>query len=84
MNARTVRERSLARLLVFLPARRTLPGKAQLSTGTVVSYVSLGADAASGETPIALLPKAALIDLVFDPSDVFVTAIEPPKLAESK
>lgn len=84
MNARTVKERSLARLLVFVPARRTLAGKAQLSTGTVVSYVSLGADAASGETPIALLPKAALIDLVFDPGDVFVTAIEPPKLAESK
>jgi general secretion pathway protein L len=83
MNARVPRERSLARLMVFLPPRRSLSGKAQLSTGTVVSYLALGDDA-SGETPIALLPKAAALDLVFDPSDVFVTAIEPPKLSEGK
>lgn len=82
MSARLPRERALARLMVFLPPR-FLSGKAQLSTGTVVSYAALG-DEAAGETPIALLPKATALDLVFDPNDVFVTAIEPPKLSEGK
>ena len=85
MNARiNPREKSLGRLLVFVPPRRSLAGKSPLSTGTVVSYVALGNESVAGETPIALLPKAALLDLVFDPGDVFVTAIEPPKLAEGK
>ncbi len=76
-----MKEKSVQRLLVFVPPRRALP-KGQIGTGTVVGFVSPGG--ASGETPIALLPKASAIDLVFDPSDVFVTAIEPPKLSEGK
>ena len=55
-----------------------------MSTGTVVSFVAPGSGGAATETPLALLPKAGSIDLVFDPADVFVTAIEPPKLSEGK
>jgi general secretion pathway protein L len=79
-----MKEKSSQRLLVFVPPRRSLGAKGQITTGTVVSFVTLGGNAASGETPIALLPKAASVDLVFDPADVFVTAIEPPKLSEGK
>ncbi len=79
-----MKDRSLQRILVFVPARRSLGAKAQITTGTVVSYVAPGAAGSSGETPIALLPKASAIDLVFDPADVFVTAVEPPKLSEGK
>jgi len=76
-----MKEKSVQRLFVFVPPRRTLP-KGQIGTGTVVGFVGPGGT--SGETPIALLPKAAWLDLVFDPADVFVTAIEPPKLSEGK
>ena len=55
-----------------------------MSTGTVVNFVGVGGEATSGETALALLPKAAAVDLVFDPADVFVTAMEPPKLSEGK
>ena len=82
-----MRERSVQRLLVFLPPRRALPGKGQLASSTVVSYVAVNAGAATtqaGETPIALLPKAAAVDIVFDSADVFVTAIEAPKLSDAK
>ncbi|MCU0768355.1 MAG: type II secretion system protein GspL [Burkholderiaceae bacterium] len=79
-----MKEKSSQRLLVFVPPRRSLGAKGQITTGTVVSFVTLGGNATSGETPIALLPKAASVDLVFDPADVFVTAIEPPKLSEGK
>jgi general secretion pathway protein L len=79
-----MKEKSLQRLLVFVPPRRSFAGKAHVTTGTVVHYVAPGAAAASGQTPLALLPKAAAVDLVFDPADVFVTAIEPPKLSEGK
>lgn len=82
-----MREKSAQRLLVFLPPRRALPAKGQLASSTVVSYVAIGAGAAlsqSGETPIALLPKAAAVDVVFDSADVFVTSIEAPKLSEAK
>lgn len=78
-----MKEKSLQRLLVFVPPRRSFGAKGHMSTGTVVSFVAAGGSASS-ETPLALLPKAAGIDLVFDPSDVFVTAIEPPKLSEGK
>ena len=62
---------------------QTISATATASTGTVVSYVAPGGGAAA-ETPLALLPKAGGIELVFDPADVFVTAIEPPKLSEGK
>jgi hypothetical protein len=79
-----MKEKSLQRLLVFVPPRRSFGAKGHMSTGTVVSYVAPGSAAAAAETPLALLPKAAAVELVFDPADVFVTAIEPPKLSEGK
>ncbi len=79
-----MKERSLQRLLVFVPARRSFGAKGQLSSGSVVTFVAPGPGGTSGETPIALLPKTAALDLVFDPADIFVTAIEPPKLSEGK
>ena len=82
-----MKEKAAQRLLVFLPPRRALPGKAQLASSTVVTYVAINAGAASsqaGETPIALLPRASAVDIVFDSADVFVTAIEAPKLSDAK
>jgi general secretion pathway protein L len=79
-----MKEKSLQQLLVFVPPRRSFGAKGHMSTGTVVSYVAPGSGGAASETPLALLPKARRIDLVFDPTDVFVTAIEPPKLSEGK
>jgi general secretion pathway protein L len=79
-----MKEKTLQRLLVFVPPRRSFGAKGHMSTGTVVSYVAIGGEGSGGETPLALLPKAGSIDLVFDPTDVFVTAIEPPKLSEGK
>jgi general secretion pathway protein L len=83
-----MKEKTAQRLVVFLPPRRLIPGKGQLASSTVVTYVALhpgGAAASStGETPIALLPRAAAVDLAFDSADVFVTAIEAPKLSDAK
>ncbi|HUL64113.1 MAG TPA: type II secretion system protein GspL [Burkholderiaceae bacterium] len=88
MATRALRkEKSAQRLLVFLPPRRALGGKGQLASSTVVQYVAFNAGAATsqaGETPIALLPRASTVDVLFDSSDVFVTAIEAPKLSEAK
>ncbi|MCS6944856.1 MAG: type II secretion system protein GspL [Sutterellaceae bacterium] len=78
-----MKESAATRLFVFVPPHRLLPG-GKLAASTVVSYVALGASPQSGETPIALLPKAAAIDLVFDSADVFVSAIDAPKLSEAK
>jgi general secretion pathway protein L len=80
-----MKEKSSQRLLVFLPPRRSHAGRAPLGSGTVVGYVGVGGrDIVRGESPIALLPKAEAVDLVLDASDVFITAIEPPRLAEGK
>jgi general secretion pathway protein L len=82
-------ERSAQRLLVFLPPHRAVAGsntRSALSSSTLVHYVAFGAGpgAQSGQTPIALLPKANSVDLVFDTADVFVTAVETPKLSDAK
>jgi len=80
-----MRDRSLQRLLVLLPPRLESGGRGQFASGTVVSYVALsGSESTRGEAPIALLPKASAVDLVFDSSDVFITAIESPKLSEGR
>jgi general secretion pathway protein L len=80
-----MRDRSHQRLLVFLPPRLDGRGRAQFASGTVVSYVALsGRESTRGEAPVALLPKAGAADLVFDSSDVFITAIEAPKLSEGR
>lgn len=79
-----MKERVSSRLLVFVPPRSSMAGRAQLATSTVVDYLSVGVDGARGQAPIALLPKTSAVDLVFDASDVFITAIEAPKLSEGK
>lgn len=82
-----MKEKTAQRLLVFLPARRALIGKAPFASSTIVTYVAFGAGAVTsqtGETPIALLPRASAVDLVFDSADVFVTALEAPKLSDAR
>jgi general secretion pathway protein L len=79
-----MKEKSAQRLLVFLPPRSSMAGRSQVASSTVVGYVAAGGDSASGETPIALLPKASSVDVVFDASDVFITTIDPPRLSEGK
>lgn len=80
-----MKDRSHQRLLVLLPPRLDGGGRAQFASGTVVSYVALsGRESTRGEAPVALLPKAGAVDLVFDSSDVFITAIEAPKLSEGR
>jgi general secretion pathway protein L len=79
-----MKEKSAQRLLVFVPPRSSMAGRSQLASSTVVDYVATGGSAARGQTPIALLPKAGSVDIVFDASDVFITTIDPPKLAEGK
>jgi general secretion pathway protein L len=79
-----MKEKSAQRLLVFVPPRSSMAGRSQLASSTVVDYVATGGDSARGQTPIALLPKASSVDVVFDASDVFITTIDPPKLAEGK
>ncbi len=77
--------RSAQRLLIFLPPRLGAGGRAQFGSGTVVPYVALSArESTRGEAPVALLPKAGAVDLVFDSGDVFITAIESPKLSEGR
>jgi general secretion pathway protein L len=80
-----MKEKSARRLFVFVPPHRALGGRAKLASSTVVSFVALGAKGVeSGETPIALLPKASAVDLVFDTSDVFVAAVDAPRMPEAK
>jgi general secretion pathway protein L len=82
----TFKDPSVPRLLVFLPPHRAAGGKTALAASTVVGYVTLDAQGreTAGETPVALLPRATQVDLLFDSSDVFVAAIEAPRLSESK
>lgn len=93
-------ERAVSRLLVFLPPHRLISGlsaRTSLSSSSLVHYCTIdehaaagpgtrnGAKATLGQTPIALLPKAHRVDVVFDPSDVFVTELDtPPKMSEAK
>lgn len=81
-----MREKTALRLLVFIPPHRALGGAQALASSTVVTYVSVDASGRTfaGETPVALLPKASKVDLVFDTSDVFVAAIDAPRLSEAK
>jgi general secretion pathway protein L len=79
------KEKSAQRLFVFVPPHRALGGRGKLAASTVVSFVAVGPNGTeSGETPIALLPKASAVDLVFDTSDVFAAAVEAPRMPESK
>ncbi|MCA3213113.1 MAG: type II secretion system protein GspL [Burkholderiaceae bacterium] len=79
------KQRTVQRLLVFLPSHRQL-ARHTLSTGTVVDYVVIhgGAPAEAGDSPVALLPKASVVDVVFDTADVFVAGIDAPRLSDAK
>jgi general secretion pathway protein L len=80
-----MKEKPAQRLFVFVPPHRALGGRGKLASSTVVSFVAVGAKGVdSGETPIALLPKASAVDLVFDTSDVFVAAVDAPRMPEAK
>lgn len=81
-----MKEKTVERLFVFVPPHRMLGAKQSLAASTVVSFVTIDRAGASqaAETPVALLPKAAQVDVVFDTSDVFVAAIDAPKLSEGK
>lgn len=80
-----MKEKSAQRLFVFVPPHRALGGRGKLASSTVVSFVAVGTKGTeSGETPIALLPKASAVDLVFDTSDVFVAAVDAPRMPEAK
>jgi general secretion pathway protein L len=75
-----------ARLWVLAPPHRLLAGTGRLSDSTVVGYVALEAGGAMrwGEVSIALLPRSSRLDLVFDGSDVFQTAVVAPRLGDAK
>lgn len=80
-----MKEKSAQRLFVFVPPHRALGGRGKLASSTVVSFAAVGAKGIeSGETPIVLLPKASSVDLVFDTSDVFVAAVDAPRMPEAK
>jgi general secretion pathway protein L len=89
MAARTVKERSHARLRVFLPPHRTVAGaghRPQLSSSTVLAFIATDAagHAERGDGPVPLLPKASQVDLVFDCADVYSAEVDAPKLADGK
>lgn len=82
-------EHTAQRLLVFLPPHRAVSGshaRTTLSSSTLVHYVAQnpGGELAGGQTPVALLPKAHAVDLVFDTADVFVTEVQTPKMSDAK
>lgn len=79
-----MRDKPAQRLLVFIPPRSSMAGRSQVASSTVVDYIAVGGAGGQGQTPIALLPRAGGVDLVFDASDVFITTIEPPRLSEGK
>jgi len=80
--------RTAARLLVFIPPRRSWQGggRAVFSTATPVAYLALDAQgqAAAGQAPIGALPKARSVDLVLDALDVFAATIEAPALGDAR
>ncbi len=75
-----------ARLWVFAPPHRLLSATARLSESTVVGFAELGSDGRLqwSEASIALLPRCQRVEIVFDGSDVFQTAVTAPKLSEAK
>jgi general secretion pathway protein L len=80
---------ALARLLVFLAPRRDWPAQARGALGatTEASYVGLDADGRlveQGAAPLARLPRARAVELVFDALDVYSATIEAPRLGEAK
>jgi general secretion pathway protein L len=74
------------RLLVFVPPRRTWPAGGRNGPGaaTEFDYVLLRADgpAECGAAPLARLPRARAVDLVFDALDVYSASVEAPQLGE--
>lgn len=80
-----MKEKSYQRLFVFVPPRSSLGARTQFSASSVVHYAAFGPKGTeSGQTPVALLPRASAVDLVFDTADVFVAAVDAPKLADAR
>jgi general secretion pathway protein L len=79
-------ERPAARLWVFAPPHRLLAATARLSESTVVGFVELDSSGKLqwSEASIALLPRCQRVEIVFDGSDVFQTAVTAPRLSEAK
>ena len=75
---------SAQRLLVFVPPQHALADRGKFGASSVVNYVSLGTAIQGGNTPIALLPKASQVELVFSAADVFSTSVTAPRLADAK
>jgi len=80
---------ALARLLVFIAARRDWPAGARAAIGpaTVVPFVALDAEGEvveEGGATLAQLPRARAVELVFDALDVYSATIEAPRLGEAK
>ncbi len=76
----------LRRLLVFLPARRP-PASGPLGPATEVDYLAVPATAGAprpGSAPLASLPFASRVDLVFDAADVFVGSVGAPRLSAAR
>ncbi len=80
--------RPAARLLVFVPPRRSWPGGARgtLSVTSALPYVALDSDGGGvrGAAPLGALPRARQLDLVFDSLDVFSASITAPALGEAR
>lgn len=84
---------AVQRLLVFLPARRSLQdgggGRGSFSAATVASYAAVDASrqlagAGAGDAPLSLLPRAPAVELLFDVADVFTGEIDAPKMSEAR
>jgi general secretion pathway protein L len=77
-------------LLAFLPPRSALlegGERASVSAAVVVDYGGInasGRQCGAGEAPLALLPKARKVDLLFDATDVFTTLLDAPPLSEAR
>jgi general secretion pathway protein L len=77
------------RLLAFLPPQGALlegGGRASGSAGSVVDYGGINASGRqcnAGEAPLALLPKARTVDLLFDVADVFTALLDAPPMSEA-
>ena len=87
MATRAVKgERPAARLWVFAPPHRLLAATARLSESTVVGFAELDSSGKLqwSEASIALLPRCQRVEVVFDGSDVFQTAVTAPRLSEAK
>jgi general secretion pathway protein L len=85
-SAAPVRQPACQRLLVHVPPRRNwAPGvRGGFGPASRVGYTAIHADGSlsEGEAPLAELPKARSLELVFDRLDVFSACVDAPRLGE--